>query len=237
MDSILAQIRHELEALANPEVQTSSQRFFKDDILSYGIKTATVTALAKKYWKEVKNRPKPEIFALCEELYRSGYLEESFIVAHWAHALSGRYGRADLAIFRRWIETYVTNWASCDGLCNHAVGEFVERYPECIDELNRWAQSKNRWMRRASAASLIVPAKHGKFLNESIQIADLLLTDADDMVQKACGWLLKEASRKHTKEVFVYVMKNKRLMPRTALRYAIELMPKEMKAEAMKKDW
>ena len=88
-----------------------------------------------------------------------------------------------------------------------------------------------------SAVSLIVPAKHGKFLGESIEIADLLLTDTDDMVQKGYGWLLKEASRKHTDEVFAYVMKNKRQMPRTALRYAIELMPKELKAKAMKKDW
>jgi 3-methyladenine DNA glycosylase AlkD len=92
-------------------------------------------------------------------------------------------------------------------------------------------------MRRASAVSLIVPAKHGKFLKESIEIADLLLTDTDDMVQKGYGWLLKEASRKHTDEVFAYVMKNKRRMPRTALRYAIELMPKELKAETMKKNW
>ena len=91
-------------------------------------------------------------------------------------------------------------------------------------------------MRRASAVSLIVPAKHGRFLKESIEIVDLLLTDKDDIVQKGYGWLLKEASRKHTDEVFAYVMKNKRQMPRTALRYAIELMPKELKAEAMKKD-
>src|SRR5665811_152138 len=77
------------------------------------MKTATVTAMAKKYWKEVKNRPKPEIFALCEELYRSGYLEESFIVSEWAHALSGRYEREDFAVFQRWIDTYITNWASC----------------------------------------------------------------------------------------------------------------------------
>jgi 3-methyladenine DNA glycosylase AlkD len=39
-------------------------------------------------------------------------------------------------------------------------------------------------MRRASAVSLIIPAKHGKFLKESIEIADLLLTDTDDMVRK-----------------------------------------------------
>ena len=92
-------------------------------------------------------------------------------------------------------------------------------------------------MRRAAAVSLIVPAKHGKFLDDAIEIAALLLTDRDDMVQKGYGWLLKEkTSRKHTDEVFAFVIKNRKQMPRTALRYAIELMPKEMKAEAMKKD-
>jgi 3-methyladenine DNA glycosylase AlkD len=198
MDPIIGQIRQELEARADPEIQKSSKRFFKEEIRCYGLKNATVIAMAKRYWKEVKNRPKPEIFALCEELYRSGYMEESFIVSEWAHALSGRYEREDLAVFQRWIDTYITNWASCDGLCNHTMGDFIEQYPEYTDELKRWTQSKNRWMRRASAVSLIVPAKHGRFLKESIEIADLLLTDTDDMVQKGYGWLLKEASRKHT---------------------------------------
>ena len=93
------------------------------------------------------------------------------------------------------------------------MGDFIEKFPEYTDELKRWTQSDNRWMRRAAAVSLIVPAKHGKFLKESIEIAGLLLTDTDDMVQKGYGWLLKEASRKHTSEVFMYVMKNKKVMP------------------------
>jgi 3-methyladenine DNA glycosylase AlkD len=237
MDPVIARIRQELTQQADPGIQKTSKRFFKEDITCYGIKTATVIAIAKKYWKEVKGRPKPEIFGLCEELYTSGYLEESFIVSHWAHALSGRYEEEDLAVFRRWIDTYITNWASCDGFCNHTMGEFIGQYPAFTEELKRWTQSENRWMRRAAAVSLIVPAKQGKFLRESIEIADLLLTDSDDMVRKGYGWLLKEASRKHTGEVFAYVMKNKRAMPRTALRYAIELMPKDLRAEAMMKDW
>lgn len=201
------------------------------------MKTASVIAIAKKYWKEVKDRPKGERFGLCEELYQSGYMEESFIVSEWAHALSGRYEKEDLTVFRHWIDTYITNWASCDGFCNHTMGDFIEQYPEYIDELKRWTQSENRWMRRAAAVSLIVPAKHGKFLSEAMEIAGLLLEDKDDLVQKGYGWLLKEASRKHTDQIFSYVVKNKRKMPRTALRYAIELMPKDLKAEAMKKDW
>ncbi len=237
MDPVISDIRQELENLADPDLRKTSQRFFREEILCYGMKTATVVAIAKKYWKGVKERPKPEIFALCEDLYQSGYMEESFIVSNWAHALSGRYEREDLTVFRHWIDTYITNWASCDGFCNHTMGDFIEQYPEFTDELKRWTQSENRWMRRAAAVSLIVPAKHGMFLNESMEIADLLLTDGDDMVQKGYGWLLKEASRKHTDEIFSYVMKNRKKMPRTALRYAIELMPKVLKAEAMKKDW
>lgn len=237
MDPVVERIREELGNMADPEIRKSSRRFFKEEIQCYGTKTGDVTALARKYWKELKTRPKKEIFALCEDLYRSGYLEESFIVSVWAHALAKQYEKEDLATFRRWIDTYISNWASCDGFCNHTMGEFFEQYPDSVEELKRWTQSENRWMRRAAAVSLIVPAKHGKFLDESLEIADLLLTDQDDMVQKGYGWLLKEASRQHVHEIFAYVVRNRRHMPRTALRYAIELMPGDLRAEAMKKDW
>ncbi len=105
MDPVISQIRHELIAQADPGIQKTSQRFFKEEIRCHGMKTATVIAIAKKYWKAVRDRPKLEIFALCEELYHSGYLEESFIVSEWAHALAGRYEREDIAVFRRWIDT------------------------------------------------------------------------------------------------------------------------------------
>lgn len=237
MDPVITRIRKELSEHADPEIQKNSRRFFKEEIKCYGMKTAVVIGIAKQYWKEVKSRDKREIFALCEELYRSGYMEESFIVSEWVQRLSGNYEWGDLTVFRHWIETYITNWASCDGFCNHTMGTFVGQYPDTIDELKRWTRSENRWMRRAAAVSLIIPAKHGKFLEESLAVADLLLTDSDDLVQKGYGWLLKEASRVHAGEVFSFVMQRKRNMPRTALRYAIELMPKELKNAAMKKDW
>ena len=90
-------------------------------------------------------------------------------------------------------------------------------------------------MRRASAVSLIIPARKGKFLKDIFNIADILLLDKDDLVQKGYGWMLKAASQAHQKEVLEYVMKNKRMMPRTALRYAIEKMPKDLKEKAMQK--
>jgi 3-methyladenine DNA glycosylase AlkD len=235
MDPVITRIRKDLEDNADPKIQETSQRFFKEPIMCHGMKTASVIAIAKKYWKEVKARNKQEIFALCEELYRSGYMEESFIVSSWVPNLARQFEPGDLAIFERWIDRYIDNWASCDGFCNHAVGDFITRYPGRVADLRRWAESGNRWMRRAAAVSLIVPAKRGEFLDEVFGIADLLLTSSDDMVQKGYGWLLKEASRKHQEEVFAYVMRHRTSMPRTALRYAIELMPKELRAEAMKK--
>jgi 3-methyladenine DNA glycosylase AlkD len=236
MDPVITRIREELKDNADPATQQSFQRFFKEEVKYYGVKTGPVVKIAKKYWNNIKSRDKKEIFSLCEELYQSGYCEEAFVVSTWTALLSQRFEPSDIRTFRYFIDTYITNWAACDGFCNHAVGDFIEKYPDYMDELKAWTKSQNRWMRRAAAVSLIVPAKHGKFLKEAVEIADLLLTDRDDMVQKGYGWLLKEASRKHQKEVLDYVMKNKKVMPRTALRYAIELMPRDLKAEAMKRE-
>jgi 3-methyladenine DNA glycosylase AlkD len=236
MNPIVARIREELKASADEKSKQNFQRFFKEKITYYGVKTDTVGKIAKKYWGEVKLLEKHEIFRLCEELYSSGITEEAFIVSFWLPNLVDKFEPDDLALLRTWIDKYIDNWAKCDGLCNHTVGDFLQKYPESVKELKNWAKSENRWLRRAAAVSLIVPAKKGEFLNETLEISNLLLSDSDDMVQKGYGWLLKEASRKHQKEVFNYVVKNKERMPRTALRYAIELMPKKLKAEAMKKE-
>jgi 3-methyladenine DNA glycosylase AlkD len=83
--------------------------------------------------------------------------------------------------------------------------------------------------------TLILPARKGDFLKEVLEISDILLKDKDDMVQKGYGWMLKEASKKHQAEIFDYVMSKKAEMPRTALRYAIEKMPAELRRKAMER--
>jgi 3-methyladenine DNA glycosylase AlkD len=237
MDPVIGLIRDELRDNADAATRQSASRFFKEEIRCYGVKTATVGKIAQKYWKKIGSRDKEDIFGLCEELYRSQVMEEAFVVSDWVPHLKDRFEPGDFAVFERWIDTYISNWAMCDGFCNHSMGDFIMMYPECIGSLKKWTESKNRWVRRASAVSLIIPAKRGHFLNDALEIADLLLTDEDDMVRKGYGWLLKEESRKHEDAVFQFIQKNKREMPRTALRYAIELMPGARRKEAMKKDW
>lgn len=235
MHPILQQLRAELQASADPRTLANSQNFFKEEVRPYGVKVPRVNAIAREFYQRVKDLPKDEIFALCEELWRSGMLEETFVACEWSERQLKHYTPEDFAIFERWVMNYVNNWASCDTLCNHTVGGFLERFPRFLPELKKWAISDNRWARRAAAVSLIVPARKGLFLEEIFAIADLLLTDADDLVRKGYGWMLKAASQARQNAVFEYVMAHKAAMHRTALRYAIEKMPEELRRRAMAK--
>jgi 3-methyladenine DNA glycosylase AlkD len=236
MSPLLEQVRAELAANADPQTKMGAQRYFKDPIKVYGVKTPLVGKIAKKYLPQTKKLSKEALLGLCEELLSSDYMEEAFVAAEWLPHYIDKLQASDIHTFKRWTESYIDNWAKCDSFCNHTVGDLIQKCPEVAVEVKSWAKSSNRWLRRASAVSFIVPAKRGMFLEISFEICDVLLLDGDDLVQKGYGWLLKEESRVHQKEVFDYVVKHRKEMPRTALRYAVELMPKEFKAEAMKKD-
>jgi 3-methyladenine DNA glycosylase AlkD len=235
MANIIYEIRKELGENSDKKTQETGKHFFKEHVELYGVKNATVSKISKMYFKQLKGKTKAEIFDLCDTLWQSGYMEESFIACQWSYAVRKDFEAGDFEVFEKWINNYVANWASCDTLCNHTVGEFIEMFPEFISRLKEFAKSENRWMRRAAAVALIIPARKGKFLNDILEIADILLLDKDDLVQKGYGWMLKAASQAHQKEIFDYVLSKKTIMPRTALRYAIEKMPEELKIIAMGK--
>ncbi|MDF0593031.1 DNA alkylation repair protein [Methanotrichaceae archaeon M04Ac] len=232
-DDVVASVKRQLLEEADERTRESGQRFFKEEVLLYGVKASVVRQIAKKSLREMDGREKEEIFALCEELLKSDYGEEAAIAFEWAYSRRKEYEPSDFAVFEGWLSRYVNSWAKCDTLCNHTLGTFIEMYPGYLDNLKVWTGSENRWLRRAAAVTLILPARKGLFLEEVFEISDLLLLDADDLVQKGYGWMLKEASKSHQQEVFDYVMKNKVRMPRTALRYAIEKMPEDLRRRAM----
>ena len=184
---LLKKIRADLKNNADAWTREVFQRFFKEKVTCYGVKSALVGKIARTYWKEIAHWDKTDIFMLCETLYQSDYCEEAFIAANWVPRLSGSFVRKDLAIFKKWISRYINNWAKCDGFCNHTMGDYIEKFPEDVKELKKWTRSDNRWLKRASAVSLILPARRGKFLNDVFEIADFLLLDEDDMVQKGYG--------------------------------------------------
>lgn len=75
MDTIIQHLRDELQANSDPNTLASSQRYFKEKVIPYGVKTAIVNRLAREFYQLIKDRSKAEIFELCEELWRSGILE------------------------------------------------------------------------------------------------------------------------------------------------------------------
>ncbi len=233
METIIIRIRRELIQIADEKIRIQGEKFFKEKIKIYGIKSSQITQIGKAYFNSIPDKSKSVIFSLCEDLWKSGFMEEAGIACMWSYNIRKQYVPADFEIFEMWVSKYVSNWAACDTFCNHTVGAFIEMYPEFLKGLKKWATSENRWVKRASAVSLIVPARKGRFLPDIFEIADILHSDKDDMVQKGYGWMLKSASQAHQNEVFDYVIRKKSTMPRTSLRYAIEKMPQELKARAM----
>lgn len=235
MKNIIEQVRNELSNNIDEKTLQTSQHFFKEKIRFYGVKVPTVNRIGKDIFSRIDFKSRTEVFDLCETLWQSGYLEESFIACNWSYAIHQQYEPGDFLLFEKWINSYVNNWASCDTLCNHSVGTFIEMYPDAVSKLKAFATSENRWVRRASAVTLIIPARKGKFLDDILEITDILLLDKDDLVQKGYDWMLKAAAEANQQRIFEYVMKNKTIMPRTALRYAIEKMPSDLKKKAMEK--
>lgn len=235
MDPVIRNIISELSGLADEKTRESSRRFFKEPVLCHGVKSAIVHKVSSAHLSEIKQGGKEKVFELCGQLWQTGYLEESIVACNWSYAIHKQFMPADFKVFEGWIDKYVTNWAACDTLCNHTVGKFVDMYPAQLKELKEFTHSSNRWKKRAAAVSLIIPARQGNFLADIFEIANLLIDDKDDMVQKGYGWMLKAASESDRQAVFDFVMSRRETMPRTAFRYAIEKLPPEMKKTAMQR--
>jgi len=234
---IIKKVKQEIARHDKPENKLNYQRFFKEKLKDpYGLKTAVVRKISNQCFQEIKDLRKQQIFDYCDQLLESGDRYQRLIAFEWAFKIRKQYAKSDFPRLESWLKKYVNSWASCDHLCG-PLGHLVFQFPELAAKTKKWTKSKNRWLRRAAAVSLIVPVGNRLLLGEVFRTADMLLTDDDDLVQKRYGWMLKEASNQFPDEVFAYVMKNKKEMPRTALRYAIEKLPAQMRKQTMKIDW
>ena len=237
--NILKEVRQELKANVEAKHKGDSQRYFKENIFCYGVRTPIVRKIAKKYFKQIKHLDKKEIFILSEGLFKNQHNEEATVAIQWVSNLSRQFEKPDFNIFENWLAKYIDNWAKDDDFCLHIIHPVIKKYPDLIDKLKSWSRSENMWLRRASAVSFITTVegfyatKHN--LRHIFEVAETLLHDKEDLVQKGYGWMLKSASVHNQEEVFEFVMKHKSSMPRTALRYAIEKMPANFKKQAMVK--
>ncbi len=200
-----------------------------------GVRTNNVRKIISETYKEIKGWDKKEVYTLIELLLQKQYNEYIIIGFGLALKSTKKFNDEHFSIYESWIDNYVIDWGQCDDLCGGVLGKFMYEKPDYIPKVISWTDRNNIWFKRASAVSLIYSLRKGKYLEPCFDIATKLLLNEHDMVQKGYGWMLKVASAHYPKEVFDFVEKNKNIMPRIALRYAIEKMPKELKKKAMEK--
>ena len=229
------EIRSDIIAIASEKRKLSTCSFFKHELKCHGVSNPDSQKIGKKYIAILKNEKKELVWGLCEKLFQDEFLEESLLACQISFSLKKQYELADFEVFERWVLLYINNWAECDTFCNKVIGEMLFKFPHLVQRVKSWSLSDNLWARRASAVSFIYPGKRNTYVEDQFEIALVLLEDREDMVQKGYGWMLKVLSSTRLQDVFNFVQTYKSRMPRTALRYAIEKMPIELKAEAMKK--
>jgi 3-methyladenine DNA glycosylase AlkD len=222
--ALLKDVRGELQAAADPNFAAGVRRFFKEPVKPYGVRTPAIRELARSAYRECKDWPVAERDRFADRLWRSGMLEEGALVPHFYRRFSNSCGEREFALFERWIDRYVTNWAHCDGVSTWLIAACIENRPGLADRLAPWTRSKNRWKRRSAAVSFIQEAKRGRQTETILHISGLLLHDADDMVRKGVGWLLKETYPKKPREVLEFLDPFRNSAPRLVLRLAAEKM-------------
>jgi 3-methyladenine DNA glycosylase AlkD len=233
---IIKKLKNEIRAADRPENRINYQQFFKERLKEpEGLKAVVLRSISNNGYKEIRGESLDQILRLCDQLLASDERYMRFVAFEWALKSKRHFRAGEFTRFERWLKTYVSSWGSCDHLCTGPIGVLIAQYQQLAVKVRPWRRSRNRWVRRGAAVSLIMPVRQRLLLDEVFRTADTLLEDQDDMVQKGYGWMLKEASNRFPDEVFAYVMKQKARMPRTALRYAIEKLPPTRRKQAMAK--
>jgi 3-methyladenine DNA glycosylase AlkD len=237
IDKVFSRLRRsilrDLKLHVEPEYRRGAEKYVKEGIVLYGVRSGNVRKISAKHYREIKKHGKDDIFALCDRLLRSKYAEEKAIAFDWAYRLRKQYEPTDFNIFQSWLQRYVSNWGACDDFCRHAFGAFIYQHPQFLPSILEWTSSKNRWLRRGAGVILIYSLRKGEHLEFAFEIADALLRDNDYLVQNGYGWMLKDASILFADRVLKYVMNNKQRMPRRALRYAIERFSAQQKSRVI----
>ncbi len=219
-------IQKRLKKLGNQKQAAVSQRFFKTGPGEYGegdVFIGVRVPVLRKLAKEYSELPVEDI----EILLRSRIHEERLLALL---LLVGSYRKGDetakTMIYKMYLKNtgYVNNWDLVDSSAEHIVGAYLMNRSKAV--LHRLAESENLWERRISIMSTFHFIKQHKF-SETLKISEMLLSDRQDLIHKATGWMLREIGKRDLQTEESFLEKHYHKMPRTMLRYAIEKFPEQ----------
>jgi len=219
--------RRTLAGLADPVKARGAERYFKETVKCYGVAAAEVHALAAELYNGVRaNWTAEEAIALCDILFAAPELEAKAVGALILGRFKSTFPPRLFAKAKGWLAAgLLANWASVDTLCPDSMGAFLVRYPAYIGKIKAWAFHPNRWVKRAALVSFIKLARKAEFLPAVYEISASVFDVDDDLVQKANGWLLREAGKADPSCLERFLRLHGPAIPRTSVRYAIERFP------------
>ena len=212
----------------DPTQVAGLSRFFKtgkgqygEGDLFLGIKVPVTRQVVKECWKETS-------FDDLEACIRSEY-HEMRLAALLTLVEIFKHAKKDIAMQQECIgfylahTQYINNWDLVDLSCYELLGNWLlDKDRTLLYDLAR--DGKTIWEQRIGIVSTMTFIRHGE-LDDTYAIAEIFLAKPNplhDLLQKAVGWLLREAGKRDEQRLKDWLSSRYQTMPRTMLRYAIE---------------
>jgi 3-methyladenine DNA glycosylase AlkD len=218
------EIRKKIRKLGSPERAEGAQRYFKTGPGEYG-EGDIFLGLNAQEMKMVAKEYRAISFDEVLNLLQSAIHEERAIALL---ILVQAFAKGDDATKQQIYELYlqqtqfINNWDLVDCSAAQIVGAFLLNQNK--KPLYTLAKSKSLWERRISIISTFHFIRRQEF-SETLKIARMLLTDKEDLIHKAVGWMLREVGKRNLEVEERFLIEHYEKMPRTMLRYAIEKFP------------
>lgn len=124
----------------------------------------------------------------------------------------------------------INSWGMVDRAAPYVVGGYLFDKPRAV--LYKLARSKKIWERRTAIVSTYYFIRQGD-VSDTFKIAELLVNDKEHFIHTAVGGWIREAGKKDPQRLLDFLNKHAAIMPRTALRYALEHLDKKTREAYM----
>jgi 3-methyladenine DNA glycosylase AlkD len=228
-EQVARRAKRELARLSRPAGAFDAGRYFRGPhgLGFYNTGTQVVRHLARQIYRERRQQWSVDDAMRCADvLIRDRHLEVKGLAIELVALYRHDFIPALLPKWKRWLASgHSSNWATTDAICGYLIGPLVLSHPALASTVARWAGHSCLWVRRAAAVGLIASVHGGAGLGLAYGVATRLRSDREDLIQKAVGWMLREAGKADPARLERYLLSGGAKIPRTTLRYAIERLP------------